>query len=33
MLFNRFAAAEEKYVGYAETNATWCGIPAWPSSR
>ena len=26
-LFKRFAAAEEKYVKYAETNATWCGIP------
>jgi hypothetical protein len=28
VLFKRFAAAEEKYVKYAETNATWCGIPA-----
>ena len=27
-LFKRFAAAEAKYVKYAETNATWCGIPA-----
>lgn len=27
-LFKRFATAEAKYVKYAETNATWCGIPA-----
>ncbi|MPZ58236.1 MAG: hypothetical protein GEU91_17430 [Rhizobiales bacterium] len=27
-LFRRFAEAEAKYVKYAETNATWCGIPA-----
>jgi len=27
-LFKRFTAAEAKYVKYAETNATWCGIPA-----
>ena len=27
-LFKRFAAAEAKYVKYAETNANWCGIPA-----
>jgi len=27
-LFKSFAAAEAKYVKYAETNATWCGIPA-----
>jgi hypothetical protein len=26
-LFKRFAEAEAKYVKYAETNATWCGIP------
>jgi hypothetical protein len=27
-LFKRFAEAEAKYVKYAETNSTWCGIPA-----
>jgi hypothetical protein len=27
-LFKRFAEAEAKYVKYAETNATWCAIPA-----
>jgi len=27
-LFRRFAEAEAKFVKYAETNATWCGIPA-----
>ena len=27
-LFRRFAEAEAKYIKYAETNATWCGIPA-----
>jgi hypothetical protein len=26
-LFKRFAAAEAKYVKYAESNANWCGIP------
>jgi len=26
-LFKHFAEAEAKYVKYAETNATWCGIP------
>lgn len=27
-LFKRFADAEAKLIKYAETNATWCGIPA-----
>ena len=27
-LFNRYSAAEAKYLKYAEANATWCGIPA-----
>jgi hypothetical protein len=27
-LFKRFAVSEEKYIKYAEVNATWCGIPA-----
>jgi hypothetical protein len=26
-LFNTFVAAEVKMIKYAETNATWCGIP------
>jgi hypothetical protein len=26
-LFNAFVAAEFKMIKYAETNATWCGIP------
>jgi hypothetical protein len=26
-LFRRFVEAEAKYVKYAETNSTWCGIP------
>lgn len=26
-LFKSFAAAEAKFIKYAETNATWCGIP------
>ena len=27
-LFRQFTEAEAKYVKYAESNGTWCGIPA-----